>query len=221
MPPGAQIRVVQVGSEIQACAGTHVRSSGEIGAIKVLRVEHIQDGIERIEFSAGRAAIAAMQQTEGILESAAAELRIQPENLPSTVQRFFREWKDRGKEIERLRKKLVELELAQIEFESIGSTRVVIRELDVDPSQLAALARKLTKGSGVALLVSSAESLHMVLASGSPRVNAEKVLKELSDSIGGKGGGNASMAHAISTDAARGEEALAAGRRLIASALNG
>ena len=221
VPPGAHIRVVQVGSEIQACAGTHVRSSGEIGAIKVLRVEHIQDGIERIEFSAGRAAIAAMQQTEGILESAAAELRIQPENLPSTVQRFFREWKDRGKEIERLRKKLVELELAQIEFESIGSTRVVIRELDVDPSQLAALARKLTKGSGVALLVSSAESLHMVLASGSPRVNAEKVLKELSDSIGGKGGGNASMAHAISTDAARGEEALAAGRRLIASALNG
>ncbi len=104
VPPGGAIRVVQVGGEIQACAGTHVRTTGEIGAVKILRVEHIQDGIERIEFAAGRAAIVAMQETEQILAEAAAELRIQPENLPSTVQRFFGEWKERGKEIERLRK---------------------------------------------------------------------------------------------------------------------
>ena len=221
MPPGNAIRVVQVGGEIQACAGTHVRTTGEIGAIKVLRVEHIQDGIERIEFAAGRAAIVAMQETERILADAAAESRIQPENLPSTVQRFFGEWKDRGKEIERLRKKLVDLELAQIEYEPIASAKVVIRELDVDPSQLAALARKLAKTNGVALLVSSSDRLHMVLASGSPRVNAGDLLGEVSESLGGKGGGNATMAHAIAPDGARGDLALKAGRRLITLALNG
>ncbi len=221
VPPGNTIRIVQVGAEIQACAGTHVRTTGEIGAIKILRVEHIQDGIERIEFAAGRAAIVAMQDSGRILADAAAELRIQPENLPSTVQRFFTEWKDRGKEIERLRKKLIDLELAQIEYEPIASAKVVIRELDVDPSQLAALARKLAKTNGVALLVSAGDRLHIVLASGSPRVNAGDILGEVSESLGGKGGGNATMAHAIAPDGSKGEQALKAGRRLITLALNG
>ncbi len=221
VPPGAKIRVVQVGSEIQACAGTHVRTTGEIGVIKILAVEHIQDGIERIVFAAGRAAIEAMQQTERLLADAAAELRIQPENLPSTVQRFFTEWKDRGKEVERLRKKLVELELAQIDYEQIGPAQVVIRELDVDPSQLAALARKLAKTNGVALLASSSDRLHMVLASGTPRVNAGAVLGEISEAVGGKGGGNMTMAHAISPEPELGGEALKTGRRLITTALNG
>lgn len=221
VPPGARIRVVQVGSEIQACAGTHVRTTGEIGVIKILGVEHIQDGIERIVFAAGRAAIEAMQQTEQILKDAATELRIQPENLPTTVQRFFSEWKDRGKEVERLRKKLVELELTQIEYEQIGPAHVVIRELDVDPSQLAALARKLAKANGVALLASSSDRLHMVLASGTPRVNAGEILGEVAEALGGKGGGNMTMAHAISPERERSADALRAGRRLITTALNG
>ena len=98
---------------------------------------------------------------------------------------------------------------------------VVIRELDVDPSQLAALARKLAKTNGVALLASTGERLHMVLASGTPRVNAGEVLGEISEAAGGKGGGNATMAHAIVADGARGDQALKAGRRLITLALNG
>src|SRR5690606_18896351 len=215
------IRVVQVGGEIQACAGTHVRTTGEIGAIKILRVEHIQDGVERLEFAAGRAAISAMQEVERLLADAAAELRIQPENLPSTVQRFFVEWKERGKEIDRLRKKLVDLELAQIEFETMGPAKVVIREIDVDPSQLAALARKLAKTNGVALLVSAGDRVHMVLASGTPRVNAAAVLGEVSGALGGKGGGNATMAQAIVPDGSKSADALKSGRRLLGQALNG
>lgn len=221
VPPGNAIRVVQVGGEIQACAGTHVRTTGEIGAIKILRVEHIQDGVERLEFAAGRAAISAMQEVERLLADAAAELRIQPENLPSTVQRFFVEWKERGKEIDRLRKKLVDLELAQIEFETMGPAKVVIREIDVDPSQLAALARKLAKTNGVALLVSAGDRVHMVLASGTPRVNAAAVLGEVSGALGGKGGGNATMAQAIVPDGSKSADALKSGRRLLGQALNG
>ena len=221
VPPGNAIRVVQVGGEIQACAGTHVRTTGEIGAIKILRVEHIQDGVERLEFAAGRAAISAMQEVERLLADAAAELRIQPENLPSTVQRFFVEWKERGKEIDRLRKKLVDLELAQIEYETMGPAKVVIREIDVDPSQLAALARKLAKTNGVALLVSAGDRVHMVLASGTPRVNAAAVLGEVSGALGGKGGGNATMAQAIVPDGSKSADALKSGRRLLGQALNG
>jgi alanyl-tRNA synthetase len=75
--------------------------------------------------------------------------------------------------------------------------------------------------NGVALLASTGDRLHMVLASGSPRVNAGEVLGEVSEAVGGKGGGNATMAHAIAPDAAKGDQALKAGRRLITIALHG
>ena len=84
-----------------------------------------------------------------------------------------------------------------------------------------ALARKLAKANGVALLASSSDRLHMVLASGTPRVNASEILGEIAEAVGGKGGGNMTMAHAISPERERGGDALKAGRRLISTALNG
>ena len=111
VPPGKDIRVVKVAGDIEACAGTHCRSTGEVGVIKIIRVEHIQDGIERIEFAAGIAAIYYMQHLEQIVTSSADILSVQIENLPATVTRFFTEWKDQRKEIERMSQKLVDLEM--------------------------------------------------------------------------------------------------------------
>jgi len=110
VPPGREIRIVRVGNDVQACAGTHVRSTGEIGLIRVMGVEHVQDGVERLVFSAGLAAVRAVQQMEELLRASADVLSVQPENLPSTAARFFSEWKEQRKEIERLRSRVVELE---------------------------------------------------------------------------------------------------------------
>ena len=82
VPPGREIRIVKVAGDIEACAGTHCQSTGEVGMIKIIRVEHIQDGIERIEFAAGIAAIYYMQHLEGIVTSSAAVLSVQDDNLP-------------------------------------------------------------------------------------------------------------------------------------------
>ena len=69
------IRIVKVAGDIEACAGTHCRSTGEVGVIKIIRVEHIQDGIERIEFTAGVAALFYMQHLEQIVTSSAESSR--------------------------------------------------------------------------------------------------------------------------------------------------
>ena len=114
VPPGREIRIVKVAGDIEACAGTHCRSTGEVGVVKIIRVEHIQDGIERIEFAAGIAAIYYMQHLEGIVSSSAVVLSVQDENLPPTVTRFFTEWKEQRKDIERMTAKLVELEMREL-----------------------------------------------------------------------------------------------------------
>src|SRR6056297_1649822 len=102
IPPGTNIRLIQVAEDVQACGGTHVSRTGEIGAIKIRSTERVQDGVERLVFAAGEAAIEATQATENALYEAAEILDVDPEDVPETAERFFEAWKDRGKRIEDL-----------------------------------------------------------------------------------------------------------------------
>jgi alanyl-tRNA synthetase len=221
VPPGKDIRVVKVAGDIEACAGTHCRSTGEVGIIKIIRVEHIQDGIERIEFAAGIAAIYYMQHLEGIVTASADTLSVQHENLPATVERFFTEWKDQRKDIERMSAKLVELELQTIETETIGGIQIVVRRIDLPAKDLSAIAGGIAEKGGVALLAGSGESVRVVLASGDPRVNAGDIIGQVCGLLGGKGGGKPTLAQGGGPDAGQLDLALKVGKERIISSING
>lgn len=52
--PGRVIRIVNIpGVDVEACGGTHLNNTKEVGEIKLLKTSKIQDGIVRIEFTAG------------------------------------------------------------------------------------------------------------------------------------------------------------------------
>ena len=220
VPPGRDIRVVKVAGDIEACAGTHCRSTGEIGILKIIRVEHIQDGIERIEFAAGIAAIYYMQHLEGIVTASADTLSVQQENLPATVERFFSEWKDQRKDIERMSTRLVELEVQTLVPESIGGIPVVIQRIDLAAKDLSAIAGSIAEKGGVALLAGG-EPVRVVLASGDPRVNAGEIIGQVCSLLGGKGGGKPTLAQGGGPDAAQLDLALKVGKERIISSING
>ncbi len=221
VPPGRDIRIVKVAGDIEACAGTHCRNTGEIGMLKIIRVEHIQDGIERIEFAAGIAAIYYMQHLEGIVTSSAAVLSVQDDNLPATVTRFFNEWKDQRKDIERMTAKLVELEMRTLVAETIEGIPVVVKRIELPQKELALLATSISEKGGVALLAGAGESVRVVLASGDKRVNAGDIIGQVCGMLGGKGGGKPSMAQGGGPDAAQLDLALKVGRERIIAALKG
>lgn len=221
VPPGRDIRIVKVAGDIEACAGTHCRSTGEVGVIKIIRVEHIQDGIERIEFTAGVAAIYYMQHLEQIVTSSAEALSVQPDNLPATVNRFFTEWKDQKKEIERMSSKVVELELQSLVAESMEGIPVVIKRIDLPRKELAQLASSISEKGGIALLAGIGETVSVVLASGEPRVNAGDIIGQVCSLLGGKGGGKPTMAQGGGPDAGQIDLALKVGRERIIAALQG
>jgi alanyl-tRNA synthetase len=221
VPPGKDIRIVKVAGDIEACAGTHCRNTGEVGIVKIIRVEHIQDGIERIEFSAGIAAIYYMQHLEQIVADSADTLSVQHENLPATVTRFFTEWKDQRKDLERMSAKLVELEMQTIESESIGGIPVVIKRIDLPQKELAAIANGIAEKGGVALLAGSGETVRVVLASGDSRVNAGEIISQVCSLLGGKGGGKPNLAQGGGPDAAQLDLALKVGKERIISSLSG
>jgi alanyl-tRNA synthetase len=63
--PTNNIRIVNIeGWDIEACGGTHIGQTGEIGLIKIIKAERIQDGIVRLEFVAGEAALNYIQKQE-------------------------------------------------------------------------------------------------------------------------------------------------------------
>ena len=221
VPPGRDIRIVKVAGDIEACAGTHCQSTGEVGMIKIIRVEHIQDGIERIEFAAGIAAIYYMQHLEGIVTSSAAVLSVQDDNLPATVTRFFSEWKEQRKDLEKMTAKLVELEMRSLVAEKIGDLSIVVKRIDLPQKELSLLATSVAEKGGVALLAGLGESVRVVLASGDSRVNAGEIIGQVCGMLGGKGGGKPSMAQGGGPDAAQLDLALKVGRERIIAALKG
>ncbi|MEM0127794.1 MAG: alanine--tRNA ligase [Thermoplasmatales archaeon] len=58
IPEGRKLRLVEIpGIDAEGCGGTHVDRTGEVGLIKILKIEKIQDGIIRFHFAAGESAV--------------------------------------------------------------------------------------------------------------------------------------------------------------------
>jgi alanyl-tRNA synthetase len=136
--PGRQVRVVNVGSgfDVEACAGTHLKSTGEVGEIRIVKSERIQDGVNRLEFACGAAAAEFGEKERKIFDearhamsgiskkfkhlsggiedknvsaaiaNAASELSVEPLMLGQTIAKFSRELEANNEEMERLCKLL-------------------------------------------------------------------------------------------------------------------
>ncbi|MBN1386678.1 alanine--tRNA ligase [Candidatus Woesearchaeota archaeon] len=97
--PGKEIRVVDYSNfDIEACGGTHVDLTGEIQQIKILRSTKIQDGIVRIEFTAGDAALDTLSESKALVEQLTGILGVDEDLLASHGQELFEKWK-RAKKI--------------------------------------------------------------------------------------------------------------------------
>lgn len=109
VPEGKEIRVVEIdGVDAEGCGGTHLKSTGEIGFLKIMRVETIQEGIQRITFSAG---IAALDYVQGLYRrSAAIEslLSVKSEDTFEATKRLFEENLALKKDLEKRLKDQVE-----------------------------------------------------------------------------------------------------------------
>ncbi|MFA6372321.1 MAG: alanine--tRNA ligase [Methanothrix sp.] len=217
VPPGKMIRVVSVGSDIEACAGTHVTNTGMIGAIKILRAERIQDGVERIEFAAGEAAVRAGQERDDLLFGAADVLRVPGEQLPKTASRFFEEWKGQQKEIERLKEDLAKARLKTLvaEAEIRDGLKVVVQKMgSADIEELLKAAALLAEQDCVAILGS--ETGKLVAAVGqsglAKGIKAGSIIRTAAKLLGGGGGGRPELAQGGGPNVEKLDEALAAGR---------
>ena len=199
IPPGQHIRTITVGDDVQACGGTHVKHTGDIGYISINRSERVQDGVERLVFSAGSAAVERAQERMDLLLETADALDVSPEEVPKTATRFFDAWKERGKRIEELSEEVASLRAGgggdAETFEIEGET-VQVSRIDAEQDELRATANAIAAEGQVGIAFGDTGSgAHIVVSTpDGSSINAGDVVRDLAAVVGGGGGGPADFA---------------------------
>ncbi len=189
--PGKELRIVRIGDvDSEACGGTHtmIANTGELGCFKIVKRESVQDGIERIVYKCGSAAIDYIQQREQVLRDASAVLSVSDQELVKTVERFFAEWKAQRKKIDALSEAVVREELHELLEMPAGSA--VMKLLDLDLPALRKLATKVAESDNAAVCLINKEG-HLICAAGkSSGRSAKSMLDKVVSELGGSGGGS-------------------------------
>ncbi|MFA4701852.1 alanine--tRNA ligase [Pyrococcus kukulkanii] len=208
--PGREIRVVKIEDwDVQACGGTHLPYTGLVGPIKILRTERIQDGVERIIFACGEAAVKEWQKERDLLKKASQILRVPPEKVPETAERFFNEWKEARKEVEKLRKELAKLLVYELEgkVEKINDIEFIGAIVEGTMDDLREAANKLRKDNRIVVLIS--REGHFVVAVGDALdLKAGDLAKVITSTAGGGGGGRKELAQGKIKDPEKAEKAI-------------
>ena len=198
--PGTTIRIVEIDDfNVQACGGTHVKRTGEIGPIKIWRAKRIQDGVVRLEFSAGLAAVKRLLSYYDELKELSEIFAKPPEQVVEAVKDTISEIKALKKELEnersaRLRENIERALMGASEVRGMKLAWVLTEIADQDSivRTLDEIIRQ--RGEGVVLVVSSGPKRLLCLMAGDKAVNsgihAGEILRKIVRELGGGGGGS-------------------------------
>jgi len=203
--PGKMVRVVDIGGwDIEACGGTHNKSTGEVGLIKITKVERIQDGIERINFVAGEAAIEHLHRMDSELQELSAVFGTQKENLPKVAKTLLGEL-----EASRAREKSLGQAMVEMSSTSIGSSSKIIRGAKIYVAKNPPLGEEQIIAQGQKSVSSEPDLIYLALfpSGKSARIvcfvgssakqagySASDIVRKLAPVLGGSGGGSPAFA---------------------------
>jgi alanyl-tRNA synthetase len=210
--PDKEIRIVKTGNwEVEACAGTHLKNTGEIGFIKIIHSERVQDGVERLIYSIGIPALKAVQRNERILFNLSELLNSPIDKLGKTTKKLVKDFKLIRTEKRKLVKDLALRESNSIsekdnKFEEIkidGGITLIKGDFQkiIDIDQMIQTANEIIKKDRSSIPIFYGiykNKAHLIVMAGKTAItkgiNAIEIVKEASALINGGGGGKLNFA---------------------------
>ena len=184
--------------------GDPLRSTGEVGLIKITKVERVQDGVERLEFVAGEAAIEYMHRMDSELQDLSVVLGTQRENLPKVAKTILSELEAARAREKSLGQAMVELSSAGI---GSGSKDIKGAKLYVSKSPLLGEDQIIAQGQKSVSADPSLIYLSIFSTGKSARIicfagraaneagySAAEIVRRIAPVLGGSGGGSPSFA---------------------------
>jgi len=197
--PGKELRIIKIGNwDVEACGGTHCTRTGQVGTIKILHSERIQDGVERIIFAAGTQALRAAEEQERKLKDISSIVEAPVEKLNQHVQTLVIENKKLLQRLDKLSAEWAEREaqrLLSISKNIDGIKFCQAKYTQNEENELISTINKITEHAPntVVLLILARDSTRILVGAGKNAVksgiHAGKLATQLASLIGGGGGG--------------------------------
>jgi alanyl-tRNA synthetase len=229
--PGKDIRVVKTGDwDVEACAGTHLGHTGEIGFVKIVYTERVQDGVERLGYAVGLKGLKAVQDQESLLWKISEVLTAPIDKLDKTAEKVVKELKEANVERRKLIKELAAKESAVGHAEAceaaveVGGVSIVKRDFGeiIDIDRMLRTASEIIKKNEETVTLfygSDQKTCKLMIMAGATAVlkgvNAGSIVKEAAPIFGGGGGGRPSFAQGGGTKPEKLKDAVKAAEEAI------
>lgn len=229
---GDVVRVVDAGvHSIELCGGTHVDNTAKLGLFKIISESSAAAGVRRIEATTGLGVLGLLNDSIAMVNTVANEMKLSnPSELVNKVSSIMHELKDKNVEIDSLNQRLADSKISGL-FETIqtiaGVNYFSALISGTKPDALKTMGDKIKEKApnGVAVLVGTFENkATMLCVCGAKAVknkaHAGKIVAQMAQVTGGKGGGSADRAMAGVVDQFKVDEAFVALPQIIENVIN-
>jgi alanyl-tRNA synthetase len=194
------LRIVDVeGFDITTCGGTHVARTGEIGLIKITKLE--RSGQEtRVEFKCGGRALRDYRVKTAVSNRLVAELTVGQAELDQAVMRLKGDLRESRTSLKDAQSRLVEYEahnLLSTVAANNGIRLICNAYEDRDPGEIRAIVSRIVEEPDVIAVIGLSGDKAQVITARSANLphNMNDALKRALDALGtGKGGGRPEFA---------------------------
>lgn len=180
-----QVRIVTwPGADCCACCGTHVRSSGQVGLVKLISCQKFREGV-RIEMAAGGRALAWANRVSEQNTRISQLLSAKPEATAGAVERLQRELYDLRGRVTALEEEDFRRKAAQYR----GAGDVLLLEGAMGAESVRKLCDAVQTACGGRCAVFAGSERSWQYAIGQPGGDLRPLVKELNARLNGRGGG--------------------------------
>ncbi|HMK32592.1 MAG TPA: alanine--tRNA ligase-related protein, partial [Nitrosopumilaceae archaeon] len=223
--PVKLVRIVNIdGYDVEACGGTHVKKTGEIGLIKITKAERIQDGVVRMEFVSGETAVKYTQNQDRKISQIVKSLGSSKEKILESFEHTMKDADSSKKKLKQLIKRVTESTAKNVisQAKNLGKAKLystIDEELDEEfHIAVGEQVIKIEPSMIYCALILKNGGIRIVAFSGSEAAKTKKagdLVRDVSKILGGSGGGNESFGQGGGKDTTKLKDTLLAIEQLI------
>jgi alanyl-tRNA synthetase len=192
-PPKRQgrIRVVEIeGVDQSACGGTHLKSSSEIGLLKIIRTDRVRANT-RLYYAAGYRALRDYRLKHEFAMRLQHAVTLPLAEIPAHVKSLLAERDELRRALKKIRRGELEKEIAAA---VAGRDPLVIRELNgLENGELRFFALALLKAGRQVLAYSQDPQKYIVIGRGQGGFDLRRISARIFELLGGRGGGGENL----------------------------
>ncbi|MHB1679669.1 MAG: alanine--tRNA ligase [bacterium] len=225
---GDKVRIVSIGNASREfCGGTHIERTGSIGFFKIISESSVASGIRRIEAVTGYNYLNAVYIQEDNLNNIMVLLNSNKADIYNKIIKLYYDYEFIEKENKELKYSNFMLKAGELnkEFKKIGNYSYLIKKLDsFTPDELKDLANIVKSkhdssadGDNFIIIFGSfyqnEKIIYIAITEG--LIDAAKIIKLISEELGGKGGGKKDFAQGGTSNLSKYEEFETAAEKII------